>query len=453
MRNPLLAPELRELLVEGRTQDLIELLSDLHPNDAASILSGLEPEEITKITSLLPLQLERSIFEYLDAEMQEAIIAGSGRERVLALVAAMSSDERAAFIDRLDERVRDQVFPLLNKAIREDLVRREQFEPNQVGAILSTEYCALAADWSIVKAIEEVRRQAPSKETIYYSYVVDGEGRLLGLVSLRDLMIARAHQTIGEIMRTDIVRVDVRTDRAEAVKLIREYDLIAIPVVDLEGKLVGIVTYDDAADIQEAENTQDIERQAGITGGGTSYDYADQSVASHFRRRVPWVAALATMFFVTASMIQHFQGLLQSSLLIAFLPMVMSTGGNVGAQASTVVVRGLALGKLAPAMLGRIVWKELRISLCLGLVLCGVAFAEVSFLGSLHGVDSVWRTCGAVSAALMLQIVTAAMLGALIPIGVSAMRLDPALVANPALTTLADLCGAMLYFLTIRLLL
>lgn len=448
MRNPLLAPELRELLAEGQRTELVELLSELHPNDAASILSGLEPDEIVKITALLPIELERRIFEYFDPEVQESIVLGSGRERVQALLAAMSSDERAAFMDRLDERVRDQVFPVLNKAIREDLVRRDMFGEHQVGGILSTEYCALSADLSIVKAIEEIRRQAPSKETIYYCYVVDADGKLKGLVSLRDLMIARAHQTVGEIMRTDIVKVFVDADRAEAARVIREYDLIAVPVVDRDGRLVGIVTHDDAADIDVEKGTEDIERLAGITPAEET-SYLNESVLSHFRRRVPWVSGLALMFFVTAAVIQHHEQHLRLATLVAFLPMVMSTGGNVGAQASTLVVRGLALGSLKPGSLLRVIWKELRVSLCLALVLCAIATFEVVYLGSKESGAHVLAMSGAISVALALHVMTAAMLGAAIPIGVSALRLDPALVANPALTTLADLSGALLYFMTI----
>ncbi len=452
MRNPLLAPELRELLQEGQREDLVALLSELHPNDAASILSGLEPDEITAITAMLPIDLERDVFEYLDPELQESIIAGAGRERLVRLIQAMSSDERAGFVDRLDERVRDQVFPLLNRAVREDLIRREQYEPDQVGAILSTEYCALAASLTVVRALEEIRRQAPDKETIYVSYVIDPEQRLLGLVSLRDLLVARSHLTVGEIMRTDIAMVESRADQAEAARLIREYDLIAIPVVDREHRLVGIVTHDDAADILQEEETEDIERMAGITASEEAGGYDDEGVLSHFRRRVPWIAALAVMFLGTAAVIRHYESVLFGTLL-AFLPMVMSTGGNVGAQTSTVVIRGLAIGQISTRALLSVIWKELRISGCMAAVLGLVAFLEVTLIGDPIESATLTRIAIAVSLALAAQIVAAALYGAAIPISLSALRMDPALVANPALTTLCDLSGALIYVLTITLLL
>ena len=453
MRNPLLAPELREALAEGRTEELATLLQEMHPNDAASILSGLDANELNTALALLPLQVERNIFEYLDADVQEDVILASGGDRVKALIAALSSDDRAAFMDRLDERVRDQVFPLLNKAVREDLIRREQFEEDQVGAILSTEYCALSTDLTVLKAIEEIRRQAPNKETVYYSYVVDADGRLQGLLSLRDLIVARSHQWVRDLMRTDCVKVDATAPSTEAARLIREYDLIALPVVDAEGRLIGIVTHDDAADIIAEEGAEDIELMAGITTADTSERYFDEPVLSHFRRRVPWVSALAVMFLVTAAVIHENEVALRSATLLAFLPMVMSTGGNVGAQTSTVVIRGLALGEFDPRALLRVLWKELRISSCLAAVLSAIVFVEVYYLGWNELDGNVLRMCFAVSLGLLVHVVSAAMLGATIPLTIAALRLDPALVANPALTTLADLSGALIYFVTIALVL
>lgn len=450
MRNPLLAPELREALAEGRSAELVELLEEMHPNDAASILSGLEPKEINDILALVPLHLERNIFEYFEPDVQEDVLLASGGDRVKALVAALSSDDRAAFMDRLDERVRDQVFPLLNKAVREDLIRREQFDDDQVGSILSTEYCVLTKDLTVLKAIEEVRRQAPNKETVYYSYVVDSDGRLQGLVSLRDLIVARSHQSVQDIMRTDTVQVNATAPSTEAARLIREYDLLAIPVVDDDNRLVGIVTHDDAVDIIAEEGAEDIELLAGITTAETAERYFDETVLSHFRRRVPWVSALAVMFLVTAAVIQAHEQTLKSATLLAFLPMVMSTGGNVGAQTSTVVIRGLALGELRATSLLQVVWKEFRISLCLASVLACVVFVEVYYLGWQAPEENLLLMCTAVACGLILHVVTAAMLGATIPLSIAALRLDPALVANPALTTLADLSGALIYFFVVH---
>lgn len=454
MRNPLLTPELRELLEEGQHAELVEVLADLHPNDAAAYLSGLLPEEVAKVLTLLPLELARVVFSYFDIDVQESIILSAGRDEVKKLLAAMPSDDRAAFLEGLDERVREQIFPLLAQAARDDLIRREQYEADQVGAVLSTEYCAIAADLLAQKAIEEVRHQAPSRETIYVLYVVDKEGHLIGVLSLRDLMIARSHQRVGEIMRTEFASVRASDKAEDAAKVLQQYDLIAVPVVDDQQKLLGILTYDDAADILKEEVTEDIEQQAGLVGESVTDTYLSEPVTRYFLRRIPWVAALALCYIVTSSVVRHFEGRLQTAatILVAFLPMVMATGGNVGAQTATVVIRGLAIGDLKASALLAVLWKELRVSILLAFVLALVAFGQAWLLGQ-QDVAGTFRAPAAIAIALCVHVISAAVLGALIPIGISALRLDPALLANPALTTLADLSGALIYCLTVTTLL
>ena len=453
MRNPLLAPELRELLAEGRTTELAQVLEDLHPHDAASILSGLETDEIVRAISALPASAQANVFAYFPTELQEQIVLGAGRERVKELLTAMSSDDRASFLDRLDERVRESLFPLLARAAREDLIRREQYTDDQVGSLLSTEYSRLERGLTVVQAIDEVRRQAPERETIYYSYIVDQDRHLLGFVSLRDLIVARSHQKVEDIMRTDVVSVSAEADKEEAARLINEYDLIAIPVVDADRRLLGIVTYDDAADILEAEATEDLERLAGITADAAdARTYMAESVLRSFRRRVPWVTILAVAYGAVAWVIGTFeQELSGQRVLIGFLPLVMAMGGNVGAQTATVVVRSLALGQVRPREFLRILWKEMRISLCLAAVLCCVVFVHVLVQGG--AAEHLFRTAAAIAIALGLHVVTAATLGALIPVGLAALELDPALVANPALTTGADLSGALIYLAIVTALL
>jgi magnesium transporter len=455
MPRSLLVPELLEMLAEGRHAELAEFVGDLHPKDAAEFLSGLDDERIIEVLAILPLAMARNCFVYFDADLQERIVVGSGRERVRALLSLMSSDDRAQFIESLDERVRDSVLPLLARAAKEDLLRRDLYEPDQVGAILSTDYCALRSHLTVPQAIEQVRAQAPSKDTIYYSYVVDDAGQLLGIVSLRDLMLARAHQTVGAIMKTDPISVFADDDQEQAADRIREYGLIAIPVVDRDGRLLGIVTHDDAAEVAEEEAAEDMERLAGITGDDELQDYADESVFSHFRRRVLWVSLLAVSFFATAAVIKSHDGdVARLGLLAALLPLVLATGGNVGAQASTAVLLGLKQ-KLRPGSLPFVLWKELRIAASLAIVLAAIA-AMVAWLvlggqsaatGDGQPVTAA-QFCLAVGAAMALHVVTAALVGAAIPLGVAALRHDPAMVATPALTTIADLSGTVIYFAT-----
>ncbi len=451
MRNRHLVPEIRELLDGGRQEDLVEVLEDLHPGDAASILSELGPDEIAQVMSMLPLELERDVFTYFEPELQEAIVLGSGRGRVKGLLTSMASDDRAEFMDGLEPRVRGQLFPLLSKAAREDLLRREQFEDDQVGSMLSTEYCVLDGGLIPAKAMEEVRLQAPSKETVYYSYVTDGAGRLIGFVSLKDLITADPEETVAELMKTDVVSVRADEDQEKAAQLIRDYDLIALPVVDSAGQLVGIVTHDDALDIVEEEDTEDVEKMAGVTGETEAKGYMEESVASQILRRAPIILFLAVFFVITATVLKAFKGILVDGpdAVILLLPMVLATGGMVGTQASSLVIRALTVGNVQPGQMFVVIWKEVRISLALGVALAAIVFGEAWWFADPDPFwqAHVWRTCWVLSLAMALHVLTAALFGATIPILATAMRGDPANVSTPAVTALADLSGAAIYLI------
>jgi len=346
MPNRLLVPEILEALREGRHQDLAEVLGALHPNDAASILSGLEEQQITQVMSLLPIEMERDVFEYFEPDVQELIVLGSGRGRVKELLGAMASDDRAEFIDRLDERVQEQMLPLLTTAVREDLLRREQYEDDQVGSLLSIEYSVLEQELTARQALQEIRRQAPSKETIYYSYVIDAADVLLGFVSLRKLLLAQPGEKVKDIMVSDVVSVAATADQEEAAKLVREYDLLALPVTDDHNRLLGIVTHDDAADIFEEEAEEDLEMMAGITAGDDRFDsYLSQPVIWQFRRRIPVLIILAVSYLMICTVSSGFAAVIQQRhapfVIMTLLPLILATGGNVGNQASTAVILGL----------------------------------------------------------------------------------------------------------------
>ena len=452
MRHRLVVPEILELLEGGQHEDLTRVLGDLHPHDTAEMLAGLPEEQITRVMSVLPIKMERDVFEYFEPDVQESIVLGSGRDRVRALLAAMASDDRAEFLDQLEPRVHEQMLPLLTQPIREDLIRRDQYEDDQVGAILSTEYLVLDLDLTAQQAIDEIRRQEPTKETIYYSFVVDGDGCLIGVVSLRKLIIAPLDRRVCEIMDRGVASVRATDDQEEAAKKIREYDVLAIAVTDHQDHLLGIFTHDDAADVLEEEAEEDLEMMAGITADDRQESYLDASVLLQFKRRVPILTVLAVSFLAIGSVVKHFEDA-ATGVLMALLPMILATGGNVGNQASTAVILGLK-HELTPSAVWRVLAKEIRISLCIGGVLSAVAGAEAYVLwDGAKDVASPLAMSGAVALAMGLHVITAAILGALIPLGVAAFNRDPAMVAHPALATLADLSGALIYFTTVTSLL
>jgi magnesium transporter len=456
MRIHLLIPEIRELLAGGNHGDLVSVFQEMHPTDAAGLLSALEVDEIATVLALLPADLERDVFAYLEPDVQEQYVAGAGRERVQKVLQSMLSDDRAEFLERFDARVRDQLTCLLPSAAREDLLRRGTFREDQVGAFLSTDYAVLNPLLTVRAAIAELRRQAPSKETIYYSYVVDRSGKLVGFVSLRDLILANENTPVGEIMKTDLVSVSADADQEEAARVIRDYDLIALPVVDTAGRLVGIVTHDDAVDIVEEEAREDFERMAGVTGDSEGEEFHDEPVLRQFRRRAPVICVLAIFWLLTATVIQDFEPLLHGNvLLIATMPMVMAIGGMVGSQASTLIIRALANNSSTPFR--AVVSKELLVSLTLAVALSGVAFGNALVLQWWKGDDSALgatvHMATVIAAAMAADVVFAAVLGASIPTLVRMLRIDPALISTPAVTALTDLTGAAIFLTMVTTLL
>ncbi len=455
MRFLLLIPEVRELLAEGDHAGLLSVIQEMHPTDAASVLNALNVDEIATVLALLPPDLERDVFGYLEPDVQEQYIAGSGRERAQKVRQSMLSDDRAEFLEHFEPRVRHQLTCMLPNAAREDLLRRSTFREDQVGSFLSTDYAVLNPLLTARSAISELRRQAPSKETIYYSYVVDRSGRLVGFVSLRDLIVADDNTPVGEIMKTDLVSVTAEDDQEQAARIIRDYDLLALPVVDSAGRLVGIVTHDDAVDIVEEEAQEDFEKMAGVTGDSEGEDFLAEPVLRQFRRRAPVICLLALFWLMTASVIQGFESLLHGNvLLVATMPMVMAIGGMVGSQASTLIIRALAMR--SPTPFRTIVTKELLVSLTLALVLGCVAFGNALLLQVIKGDGTALSTTAhfavVIAGAMAADVVFAAVLGASIPHLVKFLRIDPALISTPAVTALTDLTGASIFLLLVTLL-
>lgn len=457
MRIHLLTPEIRELLAEGRHTELTAVLQDMHPGDAASILGALSVEELATVLGHLPSDFERDVFGYLEPDLQEAYVDGAGRERVQNLLQTMLSDDRAEFLDRLDERISKRLIPMLSKAAREDLLRRGAFREDQVGSFLITEYAVLSPGATVKSAIAALRTQAPRKETIYYSYVLDRAGKLVGFVSLRDLILAADEQQVEQLMKTDLVSITADADQEEAARMIRDYDLIALPVVDQNGKLVGIVTHDDAVDIVEEEAQEDFEKMAGVTGHGVEvgdYDYMDEPVLRQVRRRAPVICLLALFWVSTSTVIRAYEETLTFiTLATAMLPMVMATGGMVGTQASALVIRALTVGDVEKNSISRVLWKELRVAGLMGLLLGSIATLDTLIVNGLDqeplGLERVSGIALAIGAALVGHVLTAALLGACTPIVVKKLRGDPAMISTPAVTAIADLTGAAIFLIVI----
>lgn len=454
MKNPLLVPELRELVEQGQFERLKQFCETSHPVVVAEALSAMKPEEAWAILRHASPATQVEVFTHLDRDVQVELIDLLSREEVTRLIADMPPDDRADLFKKLPKSRREAILPALAQAEREDIRRLVAYKERTAGAIMTSDYATLAPDETVAQALERLRREAPDKETIYYAYVVDDQRRLLGLVSLKDLILARPEKLVREIMHPDVISVSVDSDQEEAARRIEKFDLIALPVVDEREALVGIITHDDALDVLVQEQTEDIEKLMAITGTHEATGYLKTPPWVHFRRRSLWVVVLAALGLVSGFIVQSFEGLLlQFAVLATFMPMLADTGGNTGSQSATLVVRALALREISPRDLWRVVAKELQVALMLGLLLGVLAYGRVLLYHSsvgLTGGHPVWLVGVAVATALAIQVVTSTLIGALLPLVAAGLKFDPAVVASPALTTIVDITGLLIYFLTVK---
>ncbi|MFO7637821.1 MAG: magnesium transporter [bacterium] len=455
MKNPLLVPELRELVAEGQFDTLREFCETSHPAVVAEMLSALEPAETWEVLRHASHPVQAEVFSHLEEDVQEEVLDQLRREELARLFADMPPDDRADLFKRLPEERQEAILPALAMAEREDIRRLASYEERTAGAVMTSEYATLAPDQTVAQAIERLRREAPDKETIYYSYVLDNRRRLLGHVSLKDLILARPHALVRDVMRPDVISVRATDDQEEAAGRIRKYDLIALPVVDEQDALVGIITHDDALDVIIQEQTEDIEKFMAIGGSHEGLGYLKTSAWGHFRRRSVWVLALAVLGLVSGFIVQSFEGVLQQLVILAaFMPMLVGAGGNTGSQSASLVVRALALREMKPGDIFRVLGKELQVALMLGALLGLVTLGRVALYGGaakLPAGVSLGLVGVAIAVALALQVVTATLIGAVLPLAAARLKLDPAVVASPALTTVVDITGLIIYFVSVKL--
>lgn len=456
MKNPALVPEIRELFKKKKTGILKAFLAENHPKDIAEFLSMLQPNEIWNILDLVDVYTRVDIFNYFDMDVQVELVSGEMKRHITELLKELSPDSRADLFLHLKKNVADMLLLLLPINERADVIKLTSYREKSAGSIMTTDHAFLNENDTVEQAIRKVRREAPSKETVYYIYVIDDEGKLIGFVSLENLILAKARQRIKDIMKREVIYAYVDDDEEHAAKLIEEYDLIAIPIVDGSQKLLGIVTYDDAIDIIRKEQTEDMERLMAISGEVADKPYLEVPAYVHFKKRAFWVIVLALFGLVTGLIVQSYQEVLATFMVLAFyMPMLNATGGNTGSQSATVVLRSLTLNEITPADIWKVVKKEFKISLmlsvCLGaIIFCRVIFFSQSDIG--QGV-SAERVALVIALSLALQVIWSTTLGAVVPLAAKKLKVDPALVSSPLLSTLVDMGGIIIYFSIAKLIL
>lgn len=453
MKNPLLIPELRELMAADDTAAIRELCQQSHPESIAELIEALDADEIWRVLQMLDLPHRALIFAHFDLDQQVELATGQNRRQMANLLEEMPADDRADLVQKLDEKVRDELLPLVAKAEREDIRKLAQYEAETAGAVMSTDYAVLKPEMNVAEAIEQLRKQAPDKETIYYIYVVDDRRKLIGFVSLKDIIVARTGRHIRDLMHTDIVKAGVNEDQESVARKIEKYDLIAIPIIDGNDVIVGIVTHDDAIDIIRQEQTEDIEKLMAISGQHETTPYLKIPPWRHFRNRSGWIVALGIISIIAGLIIQRYEEILvRFAVLATFMPMIADTGGNTGSQSATLVIRALALREISIRDILRVLFKEFQVAMPLACVMGMVAFVRLFFFadGAALPQGVTLTTLGlAVASALALQVMTATLIGAMLPLGAVAFKLDPAIVASPALTTMVDISGLLIFFAVI----
>jgi len=457
MKNIFLVPELRELLSSREYPVLQDFCTFSHPAEVAEFISGLNPEEIWQILVLLTPNLRAEIFSHFAEDIQLEITETLNRNELSKLISDMSPDDRVDLFKELAVEIQQSLLPALAQAERDDIRRLASYPEGTAGSVMTSEYATLHPDQTVSEAIEKLRLEAPNKETIYYAYIIDAQRRLIGFISLKDLIIAKPTDLVSKLMHRDIIFVHVEEDQEEAARKIQKYDLIAIPVVNHENTLVGIITHDDALDIITQEHTEDMEKIMAIAGSHEAGVYLRTPSWVHFKNRAYWVVGLAALGLVSGIIIHSFEATLMHMMILAlYMPMVADTGGNTGSQSATVIVRALALKEIAPNDFFKIVFKELKISILLSVILGLLSWAKVMFLSQDATIPPGFNlaTIGfAIAVALGLQVITATLIGAILPLAAAKLKLDPAVVASPALTTVVDITGLVIYFSMAKLIL
>jgi magnesium transporter len=457
MQKILISTDIKRLMKSEDNSALQKFCEDKHPADIADILSSLAPTEIWKVLSRIEDQLTAEIFSHLGDETQMKVVSSLRRSDLAHLMTNLSSDDRVDLIKKLPENKQDALLPALAHAEREDIRRLASYPEETAGSVMTSEYVALTASITAGEAIAKIRLEAPDKETIYYAYVTDSKRRLLGFVSLKDLILAKPTTLIKDIMETDVIFANVSDDQEDAARKIGKYDLIALPVVNGNNTLVGIITHDDALDILNQEYTEDMEKFMAIAGKHEAGTYLSTPTLVHYKNRAIWIVTLAAIGLISGIIVHSFSGtLMQLMILALYMPMIADTGGNCGSQAATVIIRALAIKEISTKDAFKVFFKEIKIALLISITLGLLGFGKVLLLSGSKDAPvgySLKTIAFAIALAMSVQVISATIIGAMLPIFVTKMKLDPAIVASPALTTIVDIIGLTIYFTTAKLML
>ncbi len=441
---------LQDLSEKGKTAELVEMFEELPTMDVAEFMEERPIEEILQYLKKLDPEDQGRIFSDFSIDLQLKFFHSVDRRTFASVFGQMFSDIRADLYQELTKEEQIELLPYLDKKVREDVIILSAYPPETAGGTMTTDFATIFADMTASEALAKIRKDAPSKDMIYYIYVVDHSMVMKGLVTLKDLVMHDPKDKVLEMLNEFFVYAEVNEDRESVAQKIEKYDLVAIPVLNSLNQLVGIVSHEEAIDIIQKENTEDIEKLMGIMPSANDEEYMATSSFHHFKKRVVWLVSLAAIGIISGMIINEYQGVLEQFIILAmYMPMMAATGGNTGAQAATVVIRALSLGEINDEEWLKIVYKEMKISLMLSLCVALLTYLKIAFL-SFHSMlpsgFSMEYVAIIISVAIAVQVVSSAVIGAALPLVVRRLGGDPAVVASPAITTIVDITGLLIYF-------
>ena len=440
---------LLKMLDEKKYASLRDILVTMNPSDVAGLFDGLEEKQIPVMFRLLPKEQAAETFVEMEPEAQQLLIQGFSDNELREVLDELYVDDAADLVEEMPANVVKRILTQADPEMRSSINQILRYPENSAGALMTMEYVSLRPDMTVEESILRIRRQGVDKETIYTCYVLAKDRTLLGIVTVKDLLLAEGDDTeIQEIMTENVISVTTRDDQEEVAKMFSKYNFLALPVVDTEKRMVGIVTFDDAMDVMEEEATEDMEIMAAMTPSEKSY--LKSSPFDLYKHRIPWLMLLMVSATFTGMIISSFESALALlPALTAFIPMLMDTGGNCGSQSSVTVIRALSLDELELSDVFIVLWKEVRTAVLCGVTLAALCFLKVLLIDRLLmgnqsislGVDLV------ICLALGVTVVMAKMVGCTLPLLAKRLGFDPAVMASPFITTIVDALSLLVYFL------
>lgn len=436
--NEILYEHVAELLHDKKFNILREQLANEQPVDLAQLFTEFEEKDVLLLYRLLPKELAADTFSYMDSDMQEDLINGFSDRELRDVLDQTFIDDTVDLIEEMPANVVSRILRNCDDESRNAINQILKYPEDSAGTLMTIEYVNLTKDMTVKEAIARIRQVGPDKETIYTCYVTEAR-KLIGIISVKDLLIARDEEKIFDIMETNLIFVDTMEDKEVVAHQFQKYDILALPVVDKEERLVGIITFDDAMDVIQEENTEDFSKMAAMTPSDDSY--FKTGVFSEVKNRIVWLVVLMLSNAITGSIINGFDEVISAlPILVSFMPMLTGTGGNCGSQSSALMIRGLALGEIRTSDFLKVMWKEFRIAIVVSAILAAINGVRILVFYKDPTLAIV------LTLSIIATVVLSKLIGCLLPIGAKMLKMDPAVMAGPLISTVVDICTTLLYY-------